>query len=219
MNAGQTCVAPDYIYVHRSVKASLITHLKDAIQQLYGANPLDNENYTRVVSDKHFMRLEAMLHEGTLVAGGRSNRDTLRIEPTILTDVTANDLVMQDEIFGPILPILEYDRIEDVLQEIDSCSKPLALYIFSENREIQQQVLTHASFGGGCVNDTVYHFTTPYLPFGGVGSSGMGNYHGKAGFDLFSHRKSVLRQTTLFDIPFRYPHIKDGLKRIKMFLK
>ncbi|WP_314589803.1 aldehyde dehydrogenase [Paenibacillus terrigena] len=219
MNAGQTCVAPDYIYVHRSVKASLITHLKDAIQQLYGANPLANENYTRVVSDKHFIRLEAMLHEGTLVAGGRSNRDTLRIEPTILTDVTANDLVMQDEIFGPILPILEYDRIEDVLQEIDSCSKPLALYIFSENREIQQQVLTHASFGGGCVNDTVYHFTTPFLPFGGVGSSGMGNYHGKAGFDLFSHRKSVLRQTTLFDIPFRYPHIKDGLKRIKMFLK
>ncbi|WP_078498198.1 aldehyde dehydrogenase [Paenibacillus selenitireducens] len=219
MNAGQTCVAPDYIYVHQSVKAAFIIHLKDAIQELYGANPLDNESYTRIVSDKHFTRLEAMLHEGTVIAGGHSNRDTLRIEPTILTDITANAAIMQEEIFGPLLPVLEYDTIAYVLEEIRNRPKPLALYIFSENKEIQQQVLTQASFGGGCVNDTVYHFTSPYLPFGGVGSSGIGNYHGKGSFDLFSHRKSILKQTTLFDIPFRYPHLKNGLKRIKMFLK
>jgi aldehyde dehydrogenase (NAD+) len=186
---------------------------------LYGANPLDNESYTRIVSDKHFTRLEAMLHEGTVIAGGHSNRDTLRIEPTVLTDITANAAIMQEEIFGPLLPVLEYDTIAYVLEEIRNRPKPLALYIFSDNKEIQQQVLTQASFGGGCVNDTVYHFTSPYLPFGGVGSSGIGNYHGKGSFDLFSHRKSILKQTTLFDIPFRYPHLKNGLKRIKMFLK
>ncbi|MNH90670.1 Aldehyde dehydrogenase [compost metagenome] len=219
MNAGQTCVAPDYLYVHRSIKAAFINQLKDSIEELYGAKPLDNDSYTRIVSKKHFNRLLTFLQDGQVSIGGQSNRDTLCIEPTVLTEITSDCAVMQDEIFGPILPILDYEDIEQVLREINSRPKPLALYIFSENKTIQQQVLTGASFGGGCVNDTVYHFTSPYLPFGGVGSSGMGSYHGQSSFELFSHRKSVLKQTTLFDLPFRYPHIKNGLNRIKLFLK
>lgn len=219
MNAGQTCVAPDYIYVHHSIKAAFLAELESAAAQLYGAKPLENESYTRIVSDKHFNRLQALLHDGKVVLGGKSNRDRLIIEPTVITDVTPESAIMQDEIFGPILPVLEYSDIEKAIEEINSRPKPLALYIFSESKDIQQQVLTNASFGGGCVNDTVYHFTSPYLPFGGVGSSGIGNYHGQSSFKLFSHRKSVLKQTTLFDIPFRYPHIKNGLKKIKMFLK
>jgi aldehyde dehydrogenase (NAD+) len=219
MNAGQTCIAPDYIYVHQSVKEAFISHLKGAIEQLYGENPMENESYTRIVSDKHFNRLQAFLNDGKVIIGGKSNRDQLRIEPTVLSEITWDSSVMQDEIFGPILPVLAYNDIEQVLGEINSRPKPLSLYIFTESKSIAQQVLAGVSFGGGCVNDTVYHFTSPYLPFGGVGSSGIGAYHGQSSFELFSHRKSVLKQTTLFDIPFRYPHIKNGLKKIKLFLK
>jgi aldehyde dehydrogenase (NAD+) len=219
MNAGQTCIAPDYIYVHQSVKEAFISHLKGAIEQLYGENPMENESYTRIVSDKHFNRLQAFLNDGKVIIGGKSNRDQLRIEPTVLSEITWDSSVMQDEIFGPILPVLAYNDIEQVLGEINSRPKPLSLYIFTESKSITQQVLAGASFGGGCVNDTVYHFTSPYLPFGGVGSSGIGAYHGQSSFELFSHRKSVLKQTTLFDITFRYPHIKNGLKKIKLFLK
>jgi aldehyde dehydrogenase (NAD+) len=219
MNAGQTCIAPDYVYVHQSVRAAFIAHLQSAIEQQYGATPLDNESYTRIVSDKHFNRLQAFLNDGQVAIGGKSSRDTLHIEPTVLTGVQSDSAVMQDEIFGPILPVLEYSDIEHVLGEVNSRPKPLALYIFSENKAVQQQVLAGASFGGGCINDTVYHFSSPYLPFGGVGSSGIGAYHGQSSFHLFSHRKSVMKMTTLFDIPFRYPHMKNGLKRIKQFLK
>lgn len=219
MNAGQICVAPDYIYVHHSIKAAFIAELKSAIDQLYGIDPLHNESFTRIVSDRHFSRLLDLLHEGKIVIGGKSNRDRLIIEPTVITNITPESVVMQDEIFGPVLPVLEYSDIETVVSEINSRPKPLALYIFTESKDIQQQVLANASFGGGCINDTIYHFTSPYLPFGGVGSSGIGDYHGQSSFKLFSHRKSVLKQTTLFDIPFRYPHIKNGLKKIKLFLK
>lgn len=219
MNAGQTCVAPDYIYVHQSIKAAFITQLKNAIEKLYGANPLDNDSYTRIVSDKHFNRLQNFLNDGKVSIGGKSNRNKLLMEPTVLTEINSDCAVMQDEIFGPILPVLEYSNIEHILEKINSRPKPLALYIFTESKDIQQQVLMGTSFGGGCVNDTVYHFTSPYLPFGGVGSSGIGAYHGQSSFELFSHCKSVLKQTTLFDIPFRYPHIKNGLKKIKLFLK
>lgn len=219
MNAGQTCIAPDYLYVHQSVQTAFISHLKSAIQELYGTDPLRNNSFTRIVSDKHFDRLQSYLNNGTVHIGGGSNRDSLMIEPTVLTEVTPEDPVMQDEIFGPILPVLEYQELEQVLTDINNRPKPLALYIFSENKTVQDHVLTTATFGGGCVNDTVYHFTSPYLPFGGVGNSGMGAYHGRSSFELFSHRKSVLKQTTLFDLPFRYPHMKNGLKTIKRFLK
>lgn len=218
-NAGQTCIAPDYLYVHKSIKDPFLAHLKVAVQELYGVEPLQNENFTRIVSERHFQRLTSFLDNGDLFMGGKVDHDKLLIEPTVLTNITWDDEIMQDEIFGPILPILEFEDLSEVIKEIRDYPKPLSLYIFSENKDVQQEVLNNVSFGGGCVNDTVYHFASPYLPFGGVGSSGMGAYHGKGNFDSFSHQKSVLKQTTLFDIPFRYPNVKDGLKKIKMFMK
>ncbi|MCC3372575.1 aldehyde dehydrogenase [Cohnella sp. REN36] len=219
MNAGQTCIAPDYLYVHESVLQPFLGHLKRAIAELYGEQPLANRAYTRIVSDKHFRRLQAFLGSGTVATGGKTDAEALRIEPTVLTGISPDDPVMADEIFGPILPVLAYRELDPVLAAIRGRPKPLALYLFSESKAVQSQVLAKVSFGGGCVNDTVYHFTSPYLPFGGVGGSGMGAYHGRSSFDLFSHRKSVLKQTTKFDLPFRYPNAKHALKRIKRFLK
>lgn len=219
MNAGQTCIAPDYLYVHRSVRDEFLRRLQSAVRELYGERPLENEHFTRIVSAKHFDRLNAFLDNGVVFMGGRADRDRLTIEPTVLTGVTWSDPVMQDEIFGPILPVLEYDRVDELAAGIEHHPKPLALYLFTESSDVTANVLDRVTFGGGCINDTVYHFTSPYLPFGGVGSSGTGAYHGKDSFDVFSHRKSVLKQTTLFDIPFRYPNFKNGLKYVKMFLK
>lgn len=219
MNAGQTCIAPDYLYIHDRIKDAFLSRLTDAIKELYGENPLDQDNYTRIVSQKHFDRLSGFLANGTTLTGGRTNSEKLAIEPTVLTNITWGDSVMQEEIFGPILPVLEYSDLANVIEGIQNHPTPLALYIFSENESIQQRVLNSISFGGGCVNDTVYQFTSPYLPFGGVGSSGVGAYHGKQSFDTFSHKKSILKQTTLFDVPFRYPNVKNGLKKIKFFLK
>jgi aldehyde dehydrogenase (NAD+) len=219
MNAGQTCIAPDYLYLHRNIKDEFLHHLKDAIQELYGVNPLKNENFTRIVSEKHFNRLHSFLTNGSLYTGGNTNQEMLMIEPTVLTNITWEDAIMQDEIFGPILPVIEYNNLNEVINGIRQHPKPLSLYLFSESPTVQEEILHNVSFGGGCINDTVYHFVSPYLPFGGVGNSGIGAYHGKGSFDTFSHGKSILKQTTLFDLPFRYPNVKNGLKKIKMFLK
>jgi aldehyde dehydrogenase (NAD+) len=219
MNAGQTCIAPDYLYLQQSIRDEFLQHLKAAIKELYGENPLENPNFTHIVSEKHFNRLSSFLSNGEIFAGGKANQEILAIEPTVLTQITWDDPVMQDEIFGPILPVMEYNDLSEVISGIQHHPNPLALYLFTENNSIQQQVLNSVSFGGGCINDTVYHFVSPYLPFGGVGTSGVGAYHGKGSFDTFSHKKSVLKQTTLFDIPVRYPNVKNGLKKIKMFLK
>jgi len=151
--------------------------------------------------------------------GGSTDKNTFMIEPTVLTNITWESKIMEDEIFGPILPVLEYENLTEVLAGIDNHPKPLALYLFTENNAIEREVLNSVSFGGGCINDTVYHFVSPHLPFGGVGNSGIGAYHGKGSFDTFSHKKSVLKQTTKFDIPFRYPNVKNGLKKIKLFMK
>ncbi|WP_396953931.1 aldehyde dehydrogenase [Neobacillus niacini] len=218
-NAGQTCIAPDYLYLHKGIKEEFLSLFKDAIKELYGAEPLNNPNYTHIVSERHFNRLQSFLNNGEVYCGGKTDAQTLAIEPTVLTGITWSDPIMEDEIFGPILPVMEYESLDEVLKGIHNHPKPLALYIFSEHNEVQQEVLGNVSFGGGCVNDTVYHFVSPHLPFGGVGPSGIGSYHGKGSFDTFSHKKSVLKQTTLFDLPFRYPNVKNGLKIIKMFLK
>jgi aldehyde dehydrogenase (NAD+) len=219
MNAGQTCIAPDYLYLHKNVKDEFLHYLKEAIQELFGESLLNNENFTRIVSEKHFNRLHSLLTNGILYTGGNANQEKLMIEPTVLTNITWNDAIMQDEIFGPILPVIEYSSLSEVIENIRDHPKPLSLYLFSESTAVQEEILNSISFGGGCINDTVYHFVSPYLPFGGVGNSGIGAYHGKGSFDTFSHGKSVLKQTTLFDIPFRYPNVKNGLKKIKMFLK
>lgn len=219
MNAGQTCIAPDYLYVHHEIKDEFLHHLKEATHSLYGEQSLENENYTHIVSENHFNRLNDLLDHGKKIFGGEVNETDFIIEPTALDDITWEDPIMQEEIFGPILPILEFDQLSEVLDGIDNHPKPLALYLFTENKRVQEEVLHTVTFGGGCINDTIYHIVSPYLPFGGVGTSGSGAYHGKASFDTFSHKKSVLKQTTKFDIPFRYPNVKNGLKKIKLFLK
>lgn len=219
LNAGQTCVAPDYMYVHTSVKKQLIEAMRHEIEEQYGKEPLHNDNYVRIVSERHFERLCTFLKDGKTVIGGNYKKETLHIEPTVLTNVTWKSTVMEDEIFGPILPIIEYDNIEDVIDTIQQHPKPLALYVFSEDKEVQRQVTSNISYGGGCINDVVYHLATPYLPFGGVGSSGLGSYHGEESFRTFSHYKSILAQSTAFDMKIRYSSTKSALKFIRKLLK
>jgi len=219
VNAGQTCVAPDYLYLHKAVKAPFLQLLKEAIIELYSDHSLENPNFTRIVSERHFQRLCSFLNNGEIFIGGNTNSEKLMMEPTVLNGITWEHPVMQDEIFGPILPVLEYDTLDEVIEGIDNHPKPLALYLFTENANVQENVLNQITFGGGCINDTVYHLGSPHLPFGGVGTSGIGSYHGKGSFDTFSHEKSILKQTTRFDLPFRYPNLKDGLNKIKKFIK
>jgi aldehyde dehydrogenase (NAD+) len=219
INAGQTCVAPDYLYVHREIKEEFTYLLIEAIKELYSEDVFKAGEFTRIVSERHFNRLKTFLLDGNTVYGGKYDLDLLTIEPTLLSDISWEDPVMQDEIFGPILPILEFENDNSMIAKINDRPKPLALYIFSESKDFQDKILSNISFGGGCINDTVYHLSSPYLPFGGVGESGIGAYHGKGSFDVFSHEKSILKQTTRFDLPFRYPNRKNALKQIKMFIK
>ncbi len=218
-NAGQTCIAPDYLYVHRSVKPELLSKMKHYIKDFYSETPLLNEEYTHIVNHRHFKRLTPYLSEGEIVIGGGTDKENSIIEPTILDHITWEDSVMQEEIFGPILPILTYDDIDEVISQVRSNEKPLAFYYFSEDEENQEYVLNHIPFGGGCINDTLFHVANPYLPFGGVGHSGVGKYHGKASFDAFTNAKSIVKQTTKFDFSFRYPNTKNGLAIIKRLLK
>ncbi len=211
LNAGQTCIAPDYLYVHESVKEKFVDELKTNITKLYSDDPLANGNWPSIVNERHFDRLLQLIEGESVVAGGRSNREKRSIEPTLLDHVSWESPVMQEEIFGPILPILTFSSIEDAITQVKTQAKPLALYLFSNDKATQDEVLRSISFGGGCINDTIYHIATPHLPFGGVGDSGIGAYHGRSSFDLFSHRKSILKQTNLFDLPFRYPTMKNGL--------
>lgn len=219
MNAGQTCIAPDYLYVHEDIKDQFTEKFKEAVTSFYGKNPMDNEEFTHIVSKRHFERLKSFLTNGKVVIGGHFNDDELFIEPTLLDNVSWQDPVMEDEIFGPILPMMTFDRLDEVVQQVRNQEKPLALYYFSEDDRNQEYILKHLQFGGGCINDTVYHVANPYLPFGGVGYSGQGAYHGEASFNVFTHNKSIVKQTTKFDLPFRYPDSKLGLKVIKRLFK
>ena len=204
-NAGQTCIAPDYVLVHKEQKENLIKDLKKAIEEFYGQNAEISKDYARIINEKHFNRLKNYLLEGEIVYGGKTNAEAKYIEPTILTNIKADAKVMIDEIFGPILPIIEYTDTEDVIEYINSRPKPLALYIFSKSSDFTKTILSRTSSGGVCINDTLSHITTTSLPFGGVGNSGMGKYHGKAGFDTLSHRKSVMKKSFLIDYSLRYP--------------
>ncbi|MBY0029733.1 aldehyde dehydrogenase [Priestia aryabhattai] len=194
-NAGQTCVAPDYILVQRNVKDELLANLKEVVTNTYGEDVSQNLDFPHVVSEKHFDRLNSFLTNGDIVFGGKTDRSRLFIEPTVLDNISWEDNVMQDEIFGPILPVIVYDEISEVIEAIVKRPKPLALYLFSEDEAVQDQILNSVSFGGGSINDTINHMTSHYLPFGGVGDSGMGAYHGKASFDTFSHAKSILKRS------------------------
>lgn len=219
LNAGQTCVAPDYVLIHSSIKEEFLKALVGWIETFYTKKPLENEAYPKIITKRHFDRILSYLDGGTVYYGGEWKEETRSISPTILTDVKIDSAVMKEEIFGPILPVLTYETISEVVDYIVSRPKPLACYVFTTNKEVEQRIMKHVSFGGGCVNDTIIHLATPYMGFGGVGSSGMGSYHGKQSFDTFSHKKSILKKSNLFDIPLRYqPYTKVKLKWLRRFM-
>jgi aldehyde dehydrogenase (NAD+) len=216
INAGQTCIAPDYLLVNRRIKQDLLTKIKAYIQEFYGTDPATSPDYARIINQRHFSRLASFLNNGTPLLGGQADPDTRYIAPTLLDNVSWDAPVMQDEIFGPILPVLEYGDLEEAIALINARPKPLALYFFSNDSRKQEQMLQSTSSGGVCINDTVMHIAVSALPFGGVGESGMGKYHGKASFDTFSHYKSVLKKGMWLDLAWRYaPYTAGKLKLIK----
>ncbi len=220
LNCGQTCVAPDYLLIDRRVKDRFLAHVRKWIAVQYGAEPLDNQGYVRMVNRKHFDRVVGLIDPEKVVLGGKSDWSTLKIQPTVLDNVSPEDPVMGEEIFGPVLPVLTFGDVREALDFVNARPRPLALYLLSRDKKVQQMFLRRASFGGGCINDTIIHLATSRMGFGGVGDSGMGSYHGKDSFDTFSHRKSIVKKSTRIDLPFRYaPYtpVKDRL--IRLFLR
>lgn len=219
LNAGQTCIAPDYILIHHAIKEKFIKYLDKEIEAAYSKNPEKSEDYARIINVKNFTRLANMLNNETIAIGGETNENELFISPTIIDEPSLDSAVMQDEIFGPILPILSYKNEEDINHIISNYNKPLSLYVFSTNHDFSQKMITNYSFGGGVINDTVIHIANPRLPFGGVGNSGIGAYHGKHSFYTFSHKKSVVKKGNWLDIPIRYAPYNGKMKLIKFFFK
>lgn len=218
INTGQTCIAPDYLLVDRQVKPALLEAIQAQIKEFYGDDPSQSPDYGRIISDKHFARLERLLQDGTIVVGGQVNAGDRYIAPTVIDGVSPGDPIMQEEIFGPILPVLEYDTLEEAIAFINDRPKPLALYVFSRNKDVQTQVLSDTSSGGACINDTIMQVGVSELPFGGVGDSGIGSYHGKASFDTFSHQKSVLYKSFWLDLKWRYAPYAGKLKLLKKLI-
>ena len=221
LNCGQTCVAPDYILCHKDIKDEFVKEVKIQIEKQYGKNPLENSDYGKIINQKHFERVSSLINTEKVVHGGKTNPQTQQIEPTVLDNVTWDDAVMQEEIFGPIMPILTYENLDQVIADLQKKQKPLALYIFSQNKNNIKAITEKVSYGGGCINDTIIHLATSEMGFGGVGESGMGSYHGKTGFDAFSHTKSIVDKKTWMDLPMRYQPYdrKINGKLLKMFLK
>ncbi|MGN0426911.1 MAG: aldehyde dehydrogenase [Agathobacter sp.] len=221
LNCGQTCVAPDYILCESSVKDAFVAEVVKQIRLQYGENPLENKDYGKIINEKHFLRLCGLIDPSKVVIGGETNADTCQIAPTVMDNVTYDDAVMGEEIFGPIMPILTFDDFDTAVDELKDKDKPLALYLFSSNRNHIRRVTTELSYGGGCINDVVIHLATSEMGFGGVGESGMGSYHGKDGFDVFSHYKSIVDKKTWMDLPMRYQPYKSKLYEtlLHIFLK
>lgn len=220
LNCGQTCVAPDYILCHESVKDELLKHIKAELKRQYGCDYLENPSYGKMISEKHFDRVVGLIDGKKTAAGGRSDRGSLKIEPTVLDGITWEDPVMQEEIFGPIMPILTFRSIDEVICAVNDHEKPLALYLFAEDKEVVRKVTSSCAFGGGCINDVIIHLATSNMGFGGVGESGMGAYHGKVGFDTFTHYKSIVDKKTWLDLPMRYqPYKKLYQKLIRLVLR
>ena len=220
LNCGQTCVAPDYILCDKRIRDELITAILAEIEKQFGKEPLKNPNYGKIINEKHFERILGLINGEKLVYGGQSEPKSLRIAPTVLNNITWDDAVMGEEIFGPLLPILTFDTLDEALDTVESHPHPLALYFFSEDKAAQKKVLDTCRFGGGCINDTIIHLATSDMPFGGVGESGMGSYHGRVGFETFSHYRSIVDKKTWMDLPIRYQKY-TGLKEkmLRMFLK
>ncbi|MEH2286725.1 aldehyde dehydrogenase [Nostoc sp.] len=218
INAGQTCIAPDYLLVNKTIKKDLIDGLEKSLKEFYGENPVNSPDYARIISQKHFDRLVSFLKDGEVIIGGENQPSERYIAPTLIDNVSLEDSVMQEEIFGPILPMIEYTDIAEAIALINSRPKPLALYLFSQDKNLQKRVLQETSSGGVCINDTVMQVGVSSLPFGGVGDSGIGNYHGKASFDTFSHKKSVLQNSFWLDLKWRYAPYQGKLPLIKKLL-
>lgn len=219
LNSGQTCVAPDYLYVHKDIEEEFIKKLEEEIKNQFGNNPLESEDYSKMVNEREFNRVLSYIDKEKLVFGGNYNRKTFQIEPTILKNVTWDDPVMEREIFGPIFPILTFENLDEVLRVVNSKDKPLALYYFSEDKNKIEKVINSTSSGGVTINDTLVHVSSSYLPFGGVGNSGMGEYHGKYSFDLFSNKKGVMNRKTFLDLKIRYAPFLNKLTIVKKIMK
>ncbi len=220
LNCGQTCVAPDYIYCDELIKEALLSEIEKQIQLQFGTFPLKNKDYGKIINDKHFNRICGLMDDKKIVYGGKTDKATLKIEPTVMDHITFEDALMKEEIFGPLLPVLTYHSIDEAIHKINSMSHPLALYIFTSSKIIARKVTSRCGFGGGCINDTIIHLATSEMGFGGFGESGMGSYHGKDGFNTFSHIKSIVDKKNWLDLPMRYqPYKKRYKKLIHFFLR
>lgn len=218
LNSGQTCVAPDYILVQNSVKDKLVRYMEKYIRKMFGKDPMQNPDYPKMINEKHFNRVLGLTERSHVVCGGGSDVDMLKIEPTVLDQVTWESPVMQEEIFGPLLPVLTFYDIEEAIQMVNARPRPLALYYFTKDKQREAMMLKQVSYGGGCINDTIVHLATSHMPFGGVGNSGMGGYHGKDSFDTFTHKKSIMKKSVLLDIPIRYAPFKNKLNILKKLM-
>ena len=220
LNAGQTCIATDYLFIRNDLKERFIEESRIIIDEFFGENPLNSDQMVKIINKKHFDRLKGLIKDEKILLGGNFDNETLKIEPTLIDVKSKNSKIMQEEIFGPILPIMTYKNIDEVIEYINDHEKPLACYIFSSDKIIQDKIIQKCSFGGGCINDTIMHVIPHNLPFGGVGSSGIGSYHGKYSFKTFSHEKSILNKSKSFDTSIiYYPYNKLKLKLSKLFLR
>lgn len=218
LNCGQTCVAPDYVLCHKSIVKDLQRELCVQTEKQYGINPLENKNYGKIISERHFERLKNLIEPSKIILGGKTKKTTLQIAPTIMTDISWQDSIMQEEIFGPLLPILTFENLEEVISLLNQKPKPLALYLFTSDKQAIKQITSRVQYGGGCINDTIIHLATTQMPFGGVGESGMGSYHGAEGFKTFSHTKSIVDKKTWLDFPVRYSPYKELYLKLLHFL-
>lgn len=219
INAGQTCIAPDYLLIHKGVKTKFIRLLQQEIINAYGEDPKLSPDFTRIINKKHFFRLVGMIDEAKTITGGIHDEESLYIAPTLIDEPSFDSAIMKDEIFGPLLPLISYENENDLEKIISKYEKPLSLYVFTDDKAFAERAIRKFSFGGGCINDTVVHFSNKRLPFGGVGNSGMGAYHGKKSYDTFSHQKAIVKKATWLDIPLRYAPYGNKLKLIRKLLK
>lgn len=219
LNAGQTCVAPDYVLVHKDVYLPFLNAIKHEIVNLYGSDATENEEFPKIINEHHFDRLLKLLQMGTLIQGGKYNKDNLKISPSVLISVNSKSPLMQEEIFGPILPVIQAESFEYAMDYIRNKPQPLASYFFTKDKKQINYYENNLIFGGGCINDCIIHLANSNLPFGGVGESGMGSYHGKKGLETFSHSKSIIKRYFFFDIKLRNPPLKGKMRKFKFLLK
>ena len=220
LNSGQTCVASDYLLIQEAVKEEFLEYLKYWIDKMFSAEPMKNQDYPKIINEKHYERIMKLMEGEHIIKGGFGNKERLFIAPTVLDDITEKSPIMQEEIFGPVLPVLTYRDLKEAEDFIKKGEKPLALYLFTGRKQTEKRVLREVSFGGGCINDTIIHLATSRMGFGGVGASGMGSYHGKKSFDTFSHTKSIVKKYQGVDLPIRYQPYTNGKKKLlRLFLK